>query len=168
MKMEVMEFLEAYKDAMTHNPFVVLVLLCVVADTVFGCLRAAKYHAWNSSLGIDGGIRKVTMLLSVLFLALVDQLVGINVISWLPEAATAALSAVNISSIGLAEFFCIVYILYEATSILKNWMLCGVWVPAGLKDKLAEWLDQMTDESSVSIVDTLAQSGRTQIPKNKA
>lgn len=166
--MDLTSFLTSYKEALLHNPFMILVLICVVADTVFGCLRAAKYHAWNSSLGIDGGIRKVTMLLSVVFLALVDQIVGVNLISWLPEAPANALNAININAIGLAEFFCLVYILYEATSILKNMLLCGVPAPAGLQDKLAGWLDQMTDESSVSIVDTLAQPSHKQVPKKKA
>ncbi len=163
-------FWETYKQAMASSLFVRLVLICVVADTVFGCLRAAKYHAWNSSIGIDGGIRKATMVLSVLFLSLVDQLIGFNAIGWVPEGAKATLETVGVSSIGLAEFFAIVYILYEASSILKNWMLCGVWVPAGLKDKLAQWLDDMTDESSVSVAETLAQpkDKRVQILKKKS
>ncbi len=168
MKMEVMEFWAAYKDAMTHNPFVILVLLCVAADTFFGCLRAAKFHAWNSSLGIDGGIRKVTMICSVLFLSLADQLVGINVMGWLPEGVAAALGTIGVNALGLAEFFCVVYVCYEAASILKNMLLCGVPAPAGLQNKLAKWLDQMTDESTVSVTQTLQQHNKTQVPKNKS
>ncbi len=154
-------FWETYKQAMASSLFVRLVLICVVADTVFGCLRAAKYHAWNSSMGIDGGIRKVAMVLSVLFLGLVDQMVGFNAIGWVPEAAKSALEMIGVSAIGLAEFFAIVYILYEASSILKNVLLCGVPAPAGLQEKLAQWVDDMTDESSVSVAETLAQ------PKDK-
>ncbi len=167
MKMEVMNFLATYQESVTHNPFVIMVLLCVAADTFFGCLRAAKYRAWNSSLGIDGGIRKVTMIFSVLFLSLADQLVGINVISWFPEAAVAVLETIGIHTLGLAEFFCVVYVCYEAASILKNMLLCGVPAPAGLQEKLAKWLDQMTDESTVSVAETLAQHHKTQVPKKQ-
>lgn len=167
MKMEVMGFWAVYKESMTHNPFVIMVLLCVAADTFFGCLRAAKYRAWNSSLGINGGIRKVAMIFSVLFLSLADQLVGVNVIGWLPEAAASALGTIGINALGLAEFFCVVYICYEAASILKNMLLCGVPAPAGLQEKMAKWLDQMTDESTVSVAQTLAQHHKTQVPKKQ-
>lgn len=167
MGMEWMEFWENYTQALTHNLFVRLVLLCVVADTLFGCLRAVRYRCWNSSVGIDGGIRKVTMVLSVLFLALADQLVGVDLLCSLPEAVQSVLGTMGITSLGLAEFFSLVYILYEASSILKNMLLCGVPAPAGLKDKLAAWLDQLTDESSVSITETLAQNGTHQVPKKE-
>ncbi len=168
MRMELMEFWQNYTQALAQNLFVRLVLLCVVADTLFGCLRAVRYRCWNSSVGIDGGIRKATMVLSVLFLALADQLVGVNLMGSLPEGVTTALGAMGITSLGLAEFFSLVYILYEASSILKNLLLCGVPAPAGLKDKLAAWLDQLTDESSVSITETLAQHSLRQIPKKEA
>ncbi len=167
MMTEISVFFEAYKEALTHNLLVILVVACVAADTLFGCLRAVKFHAWNSSIGIDGGIRKVTMVLSVVFLALVDQLVGIDLIGHLPEGVAGALGTIGINAIGLAEFFAIVYIMYEASSILKNLLLCGVPLWAGLQEKLAKWVDDMTDESSVSIVDTLATGNKTQVPKIK-
>lgn len=168
MVMEMSTFFQAYVQAVTHNLFLILLLICVAADTLFGCLRAARFRCWNSSIGIDGGIRKVTMVLSIVILALVDQLVGLDLIGHLPEVVVSALGAIGINAIGLAEFFAIVYIMYEASSILKNLLLCGVPLWAGLQDKLAKWVDQMTDESSVSVSETLAQSERKQIPKNKA
>lgn len=151
-----MRFFKEYLDAISGNLFILLVLGCVFADTVFGCLRAAKYRKWNSSLGIDGGIRKVGMLFSVAFLALVDQFVGINLIEWLPDNVLTVLSGVAITHVGMAEFFCILYIMYEATSILKNMLLCGLPLHAGLKEKAAKWLDSMTEESNVVIADEVA------------
>lgn len=167
MNMEITAFFDAYVQALTHNLFLILVLICVAADTLFGCLRAVRYRCWNSSIGIDGGIRKVTMVLSVVILALVDQLVGLDVIGWLPEEVAASLSAVGINALGLAEFFAIVYILYEASSILKNLLLCGVPLWSGLRDKLAKWVDDMTDESSVSVSETLASPDRQPVLKSK-
>ena len=160
-------FFQGYVDALTHNLFLILVLICVAADTLFGCLRAARYRCWNSSIGIDGGIRKVTMVLSVVILALVDQLVGLDLIGWLPESVASVLGMVGINTIGLAEFFAIVYIMYEASSILKNLLLCGVPLWAGMQDKLAKWVDDMTDESSISVSETLAMPDKTLVPKDK-
>lgn len=162
---EVNTFLQDYTKTLYGNLFVWMVLICVAADTVFGCLRAIRFRCWNSSVGIDGGIRKVTMVLSVVFLALVDQLVGMDLMIWLPESVAQPLQTIGIHAIGLAEFFALVYILYEASSILKNLLLCGVPLWAGLQEKLAAWVDDMTDESSVSVTKTLAQGERKQILK---
>jgi len=70
--------------------FVQIVILWIVFDTILGCLRAVKHHKFNSAFGIDGGIRKVAMIVSVAFLMLVDLMVGVNVISWLPDALRQA------------------------------------------------------------------------------
>lgn len=118
-----------YLHTLTGNLFVRLVLWCVVLDTALGCLRAVKYRKWNSSVGIDGGIRKVAMVLSVLFLVLVDDMVGMDVLAWANADTRAVLTSMGIKSLGLAEFFCVVYVLYEATSIMKNMLLCGLPCP---------------------------------------
>ena len=49
----------------TDNKMIELVMLVICVDTVLGVLRAIKYHRFNSSVGIDGAIRKVAMLVSV-------------------------------------------------------------------------------------------------------
>lgn len=152
-----------YLHTLTGNLFVRLVLWCVVLDTALGCLRAVKYRKWNSSVGIDGGIRKVAMVLSVLFLVLVDDMVGMDVLAWTNADTRAALTSMGIKSLGLAEFFCIVYVLYEATSIMKNMLLCGLPLPAGLRKKAAEFLDTMTDETAINMQAEIsgATTGRT-------
>lgn len=159
-----MTFWTEYLNGLFRNPFAIAVLICVVSDTFFGCLRAAKYRKWNSSLGIDGGIRKVAMLFSVAFLSLIDRLVGINLIAKLPQNVLTVLEGMGINHVGVAEFFCLLYVMYEATSILKNMLLCGLPIPKGLKEKAAKWLDSMTDESKMVIADEVAgtASGATQ------
>lgn len=52
---------------------------------------------------------------------------------------------------GITELFCLLFILYEATSVLKNMLLCGIPVPAGIREKLTVWLDSMTDETQVDM-----------------
>ena len=56
------------------------------------------------------------------------------------------LSVLGVDKIGLCEFFCILFILYEAVSILKNMLLCGLPVPTKLKNWIENFLNIMTDE----------------------
>ena len=147
-----MVFLMDFKEAIFGNLFVVLVLLAIAMDTFLGELRAFKYHKWNSSVGIDGGLRKVAMLGSVFFLVLVDMLLNLNVLGWVGEEMQRNLSVIGVTNLGIAEFFCLFYIMYEATSIMKNMLLCGLPCPKGLKEKLAHWLQEMTEETNVDVV----------------
>lgn len=146
--------------AACDNIFVKGVVLAIAMDTFLGCLRAAKYHKWNSSVGIDGGIRKAGMLVSVLFLVMVDMLLHFNALSLCGKDMQMVLAQGGITNLGVAEFFCIVYIMYEATSILKNMLLCDLPVPAGLKDKLAHWLAEMTEETKVDIVAVVEEENK--------
>lgn len=147
-----MVFLIDFKEAIFGNLFVVLVLLAIAMDTFLGALRAFKYHKWNSSVGIDGGLRKVAMLGSVFFLILVDMLLNLNVLGWVGEEMQRSLAVIGVTNLGIAEFFCLFYILYESTSIMKNMLLCGLPCPRGLKEKLAHWLQEMTEETNVDVV----------------
>lgn len=147
-----MVFLMDFKEAIFGNLFVVLVLLAIAMDTFLGALRAFKYHKWNSSVGIDGGLRKVAMLGSVFFLVLVDMLLNLNVLGWVGEEMQRNLSVIGVTNLGIAEFFCLFYIMYEATSIMKNMLLCGLPCPKGLKEKLAHWLQEMTEETNLDVV----------------
>lgn len=147
-----MVFLMDFKEAIFGNLFVVLVLLAIAMDTFLGALRAFKYHKWNSSVGIDGGLRKVAMLGSVFFLVLVDMLLNLNVLGWVGEEMQRNLSVIGVTNLGIAEFFCLFYIMYEATSIMKNMLLCGLPCPKGMKEKLAHWLQEMTEETNVDVV----------------
>ena len=112
-------------------------------DTILGVLRAIKEHKFNSCVGIDGAIRKVAMLFSVMFLMVIDSMVQINFLFMIPEEY---LQYLGIERLGVCEVFCILYILYEAISILKNMTLCGLPIPAKIKRFLQKFLDDMTEE----------------------
>ncbi len=135
--------LRVYLETIMRNEFVRMVLIWIVADTVLGCLRAIKQHKFNSSFGIDGGIRKVAMIVSVAFLMLVDVMVGVNVITWMPEGFK---TATGLTKLGVGEFYCMLFIIYESISILKNLYLCGCPTPKWLKTWLEEFLTNMTGE----------------------
>ena len=149
MKLEL--FFTTYFAALYGNIFARALLIAICADMVFGSLRAIKYRKWNSAVGIDGGIRKVGMAAAVLLLTLVDMLLNVNLIGWVDAEVSAALSAAGIVKLGITELFAILFTLYEATSILKNMLLCGLPIPAGLRDKAAKWLGKMTEETNAPL-----------------
>lgn len=127
------------------NKVIGLVVLAIVFDTVFGVMRAIKEKKFNSCAGIDGAIRKVGMLISLVFMLAIDMLVKINLIGFIPEAAREQL---GLKSVGVAEFFALLYIAYETVSIFKNMALCGlpvkkVW--ASVRAFLSKYTDELPD-----------------------
>lgn len=124
------------------SPIIKLVILAVVMDTCFGCIRAVKEHKFNSCFGIDGAIRKISMVASLAFLLILDQIVHLNLIGFIPETVRGYLP---VSGIGVAEFFGLLYIAYELVSILKNMTLCGLPVKK-LWEFIKKFLSQYTDE----------------------
>ena len=125
------------------NSFFRLLTIAVLLDTILGVLRAFKYRKFNSCVGIDGAIRKVAMLVSVGLLMAVDTIMQFNFLFMIPEKY---IQYIGITKLGLCEFFCLLFILYEAVSILKNMTLCGLPVPGKIKTFIQHFLDEMTDE----------------------
>lgn len=123
--------------------FFKILLYAVIMDTILGVLRAIKEHKFNSCVGIDGAIRKAAMLLSVVFLMFIDASVKIDFLFMVP---TEYLQIIGLERLGICELFCLLYILYEAISILKNMTLCGLPVPMKIKRWIQKFLDDMTDE----------------------
>lgn len=154
--------MDAFKilvDTLAHNTIIQLVVIAVVMDTLFGAGRALKQHKFNSSVGIDGAIRKISMLVSLVFLAVIDRLVHINLIGFIPEEARAYFPQ-SISTIGLAEFFGLLYLCYEVVSILKNMALCGLPVKK-LWEAVRKFLGKYTEE----LPDTEEQDAREEQQK---
>jgi len=136
--------------ALSSNVVILIVVWCIMSDTFFGVLRALKEHAFNSSFGIDGGIRKVGMIFSILFLFVADLTVHINVVGFVPKEY---LAIIGLEKIGMLEFFGLFFILYEAISILKNMYLIGIPMPLWLKDKLEKLLTQLTNEVPTKLLE---------------
>ena len=135
--------------------FFILLLYAVLLDTVLGVLRAIKEHKFNSCVGIDGAIRKVAMILSVVFLMVIDASVKIDFLFMIPKEY---LQYIGLERLGICELFCILYILYEAISILKNMTLCGLPVPTKIKKWIQKFLDDMTDELPEEVVEVLHEA----------
>lgn len=146
-------FLLRFPEVLVNNIFVDLLFVAICADMLFGTLRAAKYRCWNSAVGIDGAIRKAGMVASVLLFTVMDMLLRIDLVAWVPGDIRSLTEVLGITKMGITEFFCLLFVLYEATSVLKNMLLCGVPIPAGLREKLAIWLDSMTDETQIPMAE---------------
>ena len=134
--------LTQFIDAAAHNRVIQLVVLAIVCDTIFGVLRAVKEKKFNSCAGIDGAIRKVGMLISLVFMLAIDVLVKVNLIAFIPEGVRTYL---GLSTVGVAEFFSLLYIAYEVVSILKNMTLCGLPIK-GIWEKVRAFLTKYTEE----------------------
>lgn len=135
--------IQEYLRGVAHNPLIITTAATVALDTILGLLRAAKEKKFNSNFGIDGAIRKSGMMVSVLFLMLADYLIKLNLIGFLSDDIRESLA---VNKIGLGEFFCLLYIIYEAVSILKNMALCGIPIPKSIKKRLERFLKEMTGE----------------------
>lgn len=140
-----MDFKQLFIEA-SKNEVILLIMWAVIIDTVFGVLRAMKDRKFNSCVGINGAIRKVGMILSILFLIVVDEIVSINLISFVPLEVRTYL---NITRIGTAEFFGLLFIAYELVSILKNMSLCGlpvkgIWM--FVKKLLSKYTTELPDD----------------------
>lgn len=137
-----------YAEA-AHDKLIQLVIIAIITDTVFGMLRAIKDHDFNSCFGINGAIRKCAMILSIILLVIIDYITQFNLIGFLPEEVRRFFG----ESIGISEFFEILFLTYEVVSILKNMVLCGlpvkkVWLY--VKMFLSKYTDELPDDDELA------------------
>ena len=135
--------LKILSSSMRTNKIIQILVVVIIFDTVLGSLRALKEGKANSTIGINGLLRKVAMLLGMIFLVLVDYIFKIDLLFMIPEEIA---NTIHLNNIGLTEVFGIMYILWEAISVLKNMYLCGLPIPKFMKEKLETLLKNMTTE----------------------
>lgn len=141
------------------------VLIIVIAlDTIFGILRALKQKKVNSSIGIDGIIRKVGMMIAVTFLRGIDSIVTIDLIGFIPEMIK---DYANIGTLGVADLFSLLFIIFEILSVFKNMILCELPIPKKLQLALENIMKEFTGElhtkdDNVTVIET----GKVQIQTN--
>ncbi len=146
-------FLIRYASGLRGNAIFWIIMICIATDMLFGALRAWKNHKWNSSVGLDGFIRKIGIVSCVMILRAIDTVLQADLFGFLPVEAQNALTTIGLTNAGFMEFFGIIDIMYECTSILKNMVIVGIPIPKGLRGKIAHWLENMTDETNVELID---------------
>ena len=140
-----------------------ILVVLVVMDVIFGCLRAIRERCFNSTIGINGMIRKAGMLISLVCMVYLDQIVQINLIGFIPEQVREILPG---DTVGIMEFFAILYIIYEVVSVLKNMALSGlpvskIWI------KLKNFLVDNTGEIAV-VPDESPEDGKAEGGKEES
>lgn len=134
--------------------WILYVCFAVAIDTVFGLMRAIKQRSWNSSVGINGAIRKISMLACMTFMVFLDAMCGFNLIKVFPENIIQYLTMISLTHVGFAEFFGILFVAYECVSILKNMYLCGLpvkWVWAKAYNFLHTYTDELPDTDGIEL-----------------
>ena len=129
--------------SLINNDGVKLLIIVIVLDTIFGILRAIKEKSLNSCIGIDGIIRKTGMLISIIFLALIDNIVNIDLIGFIPENVKNVL---QFGKVGISDIFNLLFIIFEILSIFKNMILCKLPIPKKLQIYLEDIMKEFTGE----------------------
>lgn len=127
-----------------NNRLLKVLVVMLALDTIFGILRALREKKINSGIGIDGMIRKVGMIISIFFFILVDVILEINLIAFIPETVRSYL---HIEEVGVAFLFNLLFIIFEALSVLKNMIRCKLPIPK----KLQKWLEKILKEFTTEL-----------------
>ena len=135
--------MKEYYEIMLHNKGVQLLIIFITLDVIFGVLRAIKEGKLNSTIGIDGIIRKVGMIITICVCILVDIIISIDLIGFIPDKIKEVL---GLSKIGISMLFNILYIVFEILSIFKNMYKCKLPLPKKLKVYLEKILREFTSE----------------------
>lgn len=126
-----------------NNKDIQLLCIFIVLDVIFGFLRSIKEKKTNSTIGIDGIIRKTGMIVTIVITILIDYIAGIDLIGFIPEKIKTYL---GIEKCGVTLVFNSLYIIFESLSILKNMRRCGLPFPYHLKKLLDKLLKEFTEE----------------------
>jgi len=127
-----------------NNIIFYLLITTILLDIFLGSLRALKEKKWNSTVGINGILRKTAMIGSSMFLIIIDSILKIDLLFFIPKEITNTL---KLNEVGIFELFGIMFILYEITSILKNMVKCGLPIPKKIKTTIEKLLNNLTSET---------------------
>ena len=134
--------MEYLQNLINNDGFKILIIV-VVLDTIFGILRAIKEKKVNSVIGIDGIIRKIGMIIAITFLSIIDNIVHVDLIGFIPENVKQVL---NFSNVGISNLFNVLFIIFEILSVFKNMILCNLPIPRKLQEFLENAMKEFTGE----------------------
>ena len=117
--------------------------IVITLDTIFGILRAIKEKSLNCCIGVYVIIRKVGMLISIIFLMAIDTIIHLDLIGFIPDSVK---EICNFGQVGIADLFMILFIAFEILSIFKNMILCKLPIPKKLQEFLENAMKEMTGE----------------------
>ena len=128
---------------LVQNKVIQIMVIFIVFDVIFGILRSFKEHKTNSTIGIDGIIRKIAMMFTIACCIVLDYIVEIDLIGFIPDGVK---QSINIGRVGTSDLFALLYCLFEVLSIFKNMYKIGLPLPKKLKKWLEKLLKEFTNE----------------------
>lgn len=128
---------------LVQNKVIQIMTIFIVLDVIFGILRSIKQHKTNSTIGIDGIVRKVAMMFTIASCIVLDYIVEIDLIGFIPQSIK---ESINLGRVGTSDLFAFLYCIFEVLSIFKNMMKIGIPLPIKLKNFLERLLKEFTSE----------------------
>lgn len=141
-----MKKMEMLLNHLQDHKMIVFVAVVITFDLFVGVLRAIKERKPNSTIGIDGAIRKVGMIGCLCFLLALDFMMKINIVGWLPQQMLDIIGVIGLDVVGLSDMFGLMFIIFEMLSIVKNWALLGLPMFKGINAWILNFLETFTDE----------------------
>lgn len=129
--------------SLLNNDGMKVLIVAIVLDLILGILRAIREKTINSCIGIDGMIRKVGMLIVIVFLTIIDTIIHLDLIGFIPETIKETL---KLGKVGISSLFNILFIIFEILSIFKNMILCKLPIPKKLQIYLEDIMKEFTGE----------------------
>ena len=129
--------------SLLNNDGMKVLIVVIALDLILGILRAIREKSINSCIGIDGMIRKVGMLIVIVFLTIIDTIIHLNLIGFIPKSIRETL---QIGQVGISSLFNILFIVFEILSIFKNMILCKLPIPKKLQVYLENVMKEFTGE----------------------
>ena len=126
-----------FEELLNSNGFKIL-LVTICLDCIFGILRAIKQRKLNSSIGIDGIIRKCGM---------IDYMIDLDFLAFVPNIIKEYF---HFEQFGIGSLFALLFIIFEALSVLKNMVICKLPIPKKLQAYLEKALSEFTSEINES------------------
>ena len=126
-----------------NNDGMKVLIVVIVLDLILGILRALRERSVNSCIGIDGMIRKVGMLIVIVFLTIIDSIIHFDLIGFIPKTIKETL---KLGQVGISSLFNILFIIFEILSIFKNMILCKLPIPKKLQVYLENIMKEFTGE----------------------
>ena len=129
--------------SLLNNDGMKVLIVVIVLDLILGILRAIRERTVNSCIGIDGMIRKVGMLIVIVFLTIIDSIIHFDLIGFIPKTIKETL---KLGQVGISNLFNILFIIFEILSIFKNMILCKLPIPKKLQVYLENVMKEFTGE----------------------
>lgn len=134
-----------FLNCLINNDGIKILMIVIVLDTIFGILRAIKERSLNSCIGIDGIIRKIGMLIAIFFLCMIDKIINLDLIGFIPDTVKEYL---NFGQVGISDIFMLLFIIFEILSVFKNMILCKLPIPKKFQEFLENCMKEFTGEIS--------------------